>query len=75
MMNKEGSTKIVHFMTPGAGVLMLGCGHISQIVKMHFFFKNLSSLLPVIDRTSYVYTDDQEGSSKIQYTAHWLLLC
>ena len=24
MMNKEGSTKIVHFMTPGAGVLVLG---------------------------------------------------
>ena len=28
MMNKEGSTNIV--MTPGAGVLMLGRGHISH---------------------------------------------
>ena len=28
MMTKEGSTKIVNFMTPGAGVLMLGHGHI-----------------------------------------------
>ena len=27
-MTKEGSTKIVNFMTPGAGVLMLGYGHI-----------------------------------------------
>ena len=30
MMTKEGSTKIVNFMTPGAGVLVLGCGHISH---------------------------------------------
>ena len=41
MMTKEGSTKIVNFMTPGAGVLVLGCGHASQIVKMHYFVKNL----------------------------------
>ena len=25
-------------MTPGAGVLVPGRGHISQIVKMHIFF-------------------------------------
>ena len=30
MMTKEGSTKIVNFITPGAGVLMLGHGHISH---------------------------------------------
>ena len=41
MMTKEGSTKIVNFMTPGAGVLALGWGHISHIVKIHYFFKNL----------------------------------
>ena len=41
MITKEGSTKIVNFMTPGAGVLVLGCGHISHIVKMHNFVKNL----------------------------------
>ena len=35
---KEGSTKIVNFMTPGTGVLVLGCGHITRIVKMHYFF-------------------------------------
>ena len=28
-MTKEGSTKIVTFMTPGAGVLMIVYGHIS----------------------------------------------
>ena len=30
MMTKEWSTKIVNFMTPGAGVLMLGRDHISH---------------------------------------------
>ena len=29
-MTKEGSTKIVNLMTPGAGVQMLGPGHISH---------------------------------------------
>ena len=37
MMTKEGSTKIVNFMTPGAGVLVLGRGHISHIVKIILF--------------------------------------
>ena len=48
MMTKEGSTAIVTFMTPGAGVLVLGCGHISHIVKMHYFFKKSFSLLSQI---------------------------
>ena len=39
MMTKEGSTKIVNFMTLGAGVLVLVRGH--NIVKMHYFFKNI----------------------------------
>ena len=30
MMNKEGSTKIEIFMTPGAGVLVLGRRHLSH---------------------------------------------
>ena len=41
MMIKEGSTKIVNFITPRAGVLVLGRDHISHVVKMHYFFKNL----------------------------------
>ena len=39
--DQDGSTKIVNFMTPGAGVLVQGRGHISHIVKMYYFFKNL----------------------------------
>ena len=41
MLIKEGSTKIYKFHDPRAGVLVLGCGHISHIVKIHYFFKNL----------------------------------
>ena len=41
MRTKEGSTKIVNFMTPRSGVLALGRGYISHIVKMHFSYKNL----------------------------------
>ena len=36
---KLESTKIVNFMTPWAGVLALGCSHISHIVKMLNFVK------------------------------------
>ena len=50
-MNKERSANIV----------VLGCGHISRIVKMHYCFKNLSPLLPVIDQTNYVYSIDDQG--------------
>ena len=31
MMTKEGSTRIVNFMTPETGVLVQGCGHISPV--------------------------------------------
>ena len=37
----EASIKIVNFMTPGAGVPVLGHGHIGHIVKMHYVFENL----------------------------------
>ena len=61
MMIKEGSTKIVTFMTPLAGVLMLGCGVISHIVKMHYFFKKISSLLPCMDKKNKIYSNDDQG--------------
>ena len=41
MMTKIGSTKILDFMTPRAGVLVLGRGHISHLMKIHYFFTNL----------------------------------
>ena len=41
MMIKEGSTKNVNLMTPGVGVLVVGCGHKSHMVKMYYFLKSL----------------------------------
>ena len=41
MMNEEESSKIIYFMTPGAGTLVLGRYHISNTWEMHYFFKNL----------------------------------
>ena len=41
MMTKKGSTKILNFMTPGAEVLVLGRGHISHLMKIHYLFTNL----------------------------------
>ena len=66
MMTKEGSTKIVNFMTPGSGVLVLGRGHISHIVKLHYFFKNLLLYSQAqIRQTQYKVMMIKEGSTKI----------
>ena len=48
MMTKEKFTNVVSFMTPGAGVLVLGSGHTSGIVKMHNFFKVVWDTLPYL---------------------------
>ena len=45
MMSKEGSNKIVNFITPREGILVLGHGQISHLEKKHYFFKNLFSSL------------------------------
>ena len=66
MMTKEGSTKIVTFITPGTEVLVLGCGHLSCIVKMHYFFKILLLYSQAkIRQTKYVLMMTKEGSTKI----------
>ena len=60
MMTKVGSTKIVNFMTTGAGVLVQGRGYVSLIVKCIFFLK-FSSLLPGIDQTNQVCSNYDKG--------------
>ena len=63
-MTKEGSTKIIHFLISGAGVLVPGCGHISHITSENaLFLYKFSSLLPGIDQTNYVhvYSNDNQG--------------
>ena len=41
MRTKERFTIIVNYMTPGVGVLLQARDHVSHMVKMHYFFKNL----------------------------------
>ena len=61
MMTREGSTKIVNSMNPGAGGFVLGRDHIRNIVKMHYFFTKPSSLLPGIDQTNQICNNDDQG--------------
>ena len=53
-------------MSPGAGVLVLGRGHIGQVVKLHYFFKNLLLYSQALIRqTKYAVMMTKEGSIKI----------
>ena len=66
MIIKEGSTKIVNFMTPKAGVLVLEHGHTSHIVKMLYFFKNLLLYFQAQTRkTDSIVIMPKERSTKI----------
>ena len=51
MLFKKRSTKIVTFMTPGAGVPVLGRGYINYIAKMLYFFEKSSCLHSDIEQT------------------------
>ena len=65
-MTKKGSTKIINFMTPRAGVLVLGCSHISHIVKVYYFLKNLLLYSHAyIRQTKYIVMMTNEGSPKL----------
>ena len=66
MLTKEGSTKIVSFMSPGSVVLVMGHGHISHIVKMHYSLKILHLYFQAMFRkTKYIVMLTKEGSIKI----------
>ena len=62
MMTKEGSTKIVNYVTPGAGIHVLGRGHINHIVKNLLLF---SQLKIEIRQTKCVVMMTKEGFTKI----------
>ena len=67
MMTKEGSTKIIIFMTPGAGILLLGCGHISiQSKCINCFFENLLlySYAQIRQTIGYKVMMTKEGSTQ-----------
>ena len=47
MITKDGSTKLVNFMTPGAGVLVLKCGHLYALSST---LSKYSTLIPIVFR-------------------------
>ena len=65
MITKEGPTKIVNFMTPRAGILVVGCGHISHIVKIHYSFENLFYSQAWNRQTKYKVIMTKEGFTQI----------
>ena len=52
MMSKEGSTKIVNFMTPRAGILVLGCGLYKLCSENALFLEESPSFNSGIDQTN-----------------------
>ena len=65
MHSNDDQGRVVNFMNPGAGVLVLGHGHISYIGEMHYFFKKSSSLVLGIDQANYIVMMTNEESTKI----------
>ena len=60
-MNKGEITKIVNFMTSEAGVLVLGCDHISHIYSECIISLKIVFPIPGINQTNLVCNnDDQE---------------
>ena len=66
MMSKEGSTKIVNFMTPRAGILVLGCGLYKLCSENALFLEESPSFNSGIDQTNWEYSNaTKEESTKI----------
>ena len=61
MITNEGSIKIVYFMTPGEGILALGPGHKSYILKNTLFLKKYSSLFWSMTQTDEVHIGDAQS--------------
>ena len=73
-MTKEGHTQSVNFMTPRAGVLMIGHGHTRLTLKMHY--KSILYSQTWIRQTKCIVITTREGSTKIVYFTtpgrdHW----
>ena len=66
LKTEKGPPKIVNFMTSGVGVLMPRCGHKSNIVKIHYFFKNLLLYSKAeIRQTEAIVMMSKGGSTKL----------
>ena len=60
-MTTERSTKIVNFMTPGAGVFVLGRVPYKSYSENALFFLKSSFQLSGIDQTNQICSNDNQG--------------
>ena len=66
MMTKDGFNKLVNFMNPGAGCLVQRRDHISYIVNIHYFWKNLLLYSQAqIRQTKFIVMMTKEGSTNL----------
>ena len=61
MLTKEGSTKIVNFMTPRGRNSCARVWPYKSYSENALFLKKSSSVLPGMDETNAVYSDDDKG--------------
>ena len=59
MTKDRSSYHFVHFMTPGSGFSLLGCGHTSYSQNALFLQKS-SSLLLGTDQTNYITNSNND---------------
>ena len=64
IMIMEGSNNVLNSMTPRAGVLVLGRGRISHIVKMHHFYKYIYFSIHRHGQSMFRVMMTNEGSTK-----------
>ena len=74
MMTKEGSTKIVKIMTPRAGFLMLGLGHISHysdnvVSSTLLIYRTLVAIMMLLSYTIIDFHLFYDGTVDIQILA------
>ena len=66
MISKGASAKLVNFMAPGSGVMVLGWGSIDYIEEIHEFFENLLLYSWVLNKlTKYIVMMNKSASAKI----------
>ena len=73
--DQEGSTKIINFMAPRAGILVVGRGHIAKMTNK-FFVKIVYFMTPTgwesyARAWLYVIIANMYYLLLYQYTAHW----
>lgn len=74
-MTKEGSSKIVNFLTHGIGIVLLGCGHSGDIVKRMLIFIKMFYYTPgrqtnCMIMSKFVILEKEDGYVNTDYNLY-----